>query len=228
MDSVDIVGFSKYENTYEGHEEDYSIGASNYWDVKFEPSSEGKIIFDGTGGEVYGKHINAKYEKRYEVIDNHLILSYKLGDVHSEKIIYERVAPEEITGHTNPFIGGWRAVSGTSKGGPLKNGWMIVTTLPFGQNQESMVDVGFFGRVRFEKGKEWLSKRCFNEKKFMEFDADSPKMVRWTDEEDFTWEGIDEEKLRTIYQLNINEDGALTLSVKNKYSDGKAIFKKEF
>jgi hypothetical protein len=177
---------------------------------------------------VYDKQIkNAKSETRYEVIDDRLEMTFKLGDIHAEKTIYERVAPEEIAGHTNPFIGGWRAVSGISDSVPLKNGWMIITTLPFGQKEESMVEAGFFGRVYFEKGENWLNRSCFHEKKFINFDADSPKTVRWSEEEDFTYNGI-REKLRSIYQLDINPDGTLALSVSNRYSDAKAVFKKEF
>ncbi|MDR0652673.1 MAG: hypothetical protein LBG12_05135 [Synergistaceae bacterium] len=49
MDSVDMVGFSKYKNTYEGRDEDYSEISFNTWDIKFGAGSEGKIIFRGTG-----------------------------------------------------------------------------------------------------------------------------------------------------------------------------------
>jgi hypothetical protein len=226
-DSLDMFGFSKYENTYEGHEEDYSASVFQDLGIKFGPGSEGKIIYSGTGSYVDGKEINAKYETRYEIIDGRLVLSFTLGDVYADKTVFERVAPDEIAGHTNPFVGGWRAVSGTSDVGSLKNGRMIITTLPFGQKQENMVDAGFFGRAYFEKGQYWLNQRYFNEKKFIKFDADSPKTVRWTEEEDFTNNGI-KETLRTIYQLDINKDGTLALSVKNKYSGGKAVFKKEF
>jgi hypothetical protein len=214
--AVDVTGFVQYKYPPEGWR--ILLGFDN---PKYKFTDPGIISWSAKlDGSLDDKAYTSNYQIDFEVEGDTLTM-LKTDKVSTETATFERVDTDEPV---NPLAGGWKAVKGSvslqnTRGIPIKTGRIVI--------HETAAGVVVSGNVYYERNKNvWFGQSFSYRKKISGFGSDTFKTISWSDDQYLRIDGK-LTAMKTVYKIELKDDGTLGVSVRNRVADATAILKKE-